>query len=279
MSDNPSRVQEHKLNGSEGLISEILKLTEELSNFSSFEPSPGLNNVLNSISHLCHRTDVSPILEDQILNDASIITILPILRDLWAKSAGALEDSWARRILASGSPHQAQELLDTYPRLGNYKATIPIELGLISIAYGSFPSSIAMLGSGPLPLTSLSIVDSAAEKGQAVRILNIDMVPERIRDSKQIFNLLGDKYRCVSHQISDATGGLPDLSGYDAVYVASLVGNSDGEKVQILKNTARHMRKGAVIVVRSSTGLSRLLWPSFQADGGGDQACIGWPTA
>ena len=118
-----------------------------------------------------------------------------------------------------------------------------------------------MLGSGPLPLTALSIVDAAAEKGHAVRVLNIDLVPERIRDSEQMFSLLGEKYNGVSHHVSDAGGVLPDLTAYDAVYVASLVGNTDAEKMDILKNTAGYMRPGAVIVVRSSSGLSRLLWP------------------
>jgi hypothetical protein len=95
-----------------------------------------------------------------------------------------------------------------------------------------------------------------------MRILNIDVVPERIRSSEKIFSLLGEKYSGVSHHVADAAGdGLPDLSHYDAVYMASLVGNSDEDKVAILTNTARRMRKGAVVVVRSSSGLSRLLWP------------------
>ncbi len=118
-----------------------------------------------------------------------------------------------------------------------------------------------MLGSGPLPLTSISIVDAATAKGHSIRVLNMDVVPERICDSEQIFSLLGDKYQGVSHHVCDATGELPNLTEYDAVYVASLVGNSDEDKVKILRNTARHMRKGALIVVRSSSGLSRLLWP------------------
>jgi nicotianamine synthase len=157
----------------------------------------------------------------------------------------------------------AKELLASYPRLRNYKATVPLELGLISIVIGSFPSSIAMLGSGPLPLTSLSVMDFAAEKGQhGMRILNIDVVPERIRSSKKIFSLLGEKYKGVSHQVADAAGDdLADLSHCDAVYVASLIGNSDEDKIGVLRNTAARMRKGAVLVVRSSSGLSRLLWP------------------
>jgi nicotianamine synthase len=157
----------------------------------------------------------------------------------------------------------AKELLTSYPRLQNYKATIPVELGVISIALGSFPSSIAMLGSGPLPLTALSIMDFAEEKGQhGMRILNIDVVPERIRSSERIFSLLSDRYNGVSHQVADAGGvDLPDLSNCDAVYVASLIGNSDDDKIGVLRNTATRMRKGAVLVVRSSSGLSRLLWP------------------
>lgn len=252
------------INGADSIALSIVKFTNELSKFSSFEPSPSLDIVLGDISHLCHRTEVSPDVEETILNNQEVTAILPTLRDLWGKAAGELEDHWASKIINVGSPESARKLLETYPRIQNYRKTIPIELGIISIAHGSFPSAVAMIGSGPLPLTSISIVDAATEKGHSIQVLNIDIIPERIRDSEKIFNLLGPKYGTVSHYVSDAGGALPDLSEYDAVYVASLVGNSDDEKIEILKNTARHMRKGALVVVRSSVGLSRLLWPCLQ---------------
>jgi nicotianamine synthase len=119
-----------------------------------------------------------------------------------------------------------------------------------------------MLGSGPLPLTSLSVKNHAIEKNHALDVLNVDIVPERIAASKQIFKLLGSEYDTISHFVSDASGtSLPDLKDSDAVYLASLIGVSNEDKLDVIANVARRMSKDSVIVIRSSSGLSRLLWP------------------
>jgi hypothetical protein len=125
MAVHQSQTNGNGVNQPKVIVPDILRLTEELSQFSSFEPNPSLDKVLSSISHICHQTDVSPAVEDQvcllsrisgekdnslirskILNDPRIISTLPKLRDLWAKAAGELEDSWASRILASATPEK-----------------------------------------------------------------------------------------------------------------------------------------------------------------------------
>ncbi|CEJ57094.1 hypothetical protein PMG11_05801 [Penicillium brasilianum] len=249
----------------EGIILELLELIQKLSAFSSFTPSPELDDVLGQISHICHQSNVSVSQEDEILNDPRITESIHTLRTLWGQAAGALEDSWAEKILASKDSDDAKSLLAKYPRIQNYKTTIPIELGVISIVLQRFPSKVAMLGSGPLPLTSLSIKDYAIEKNYPLDILNVDIVPERIAASTQIFKLLGPQYDTISHHVSDASGSsLPDLTDSDVVYLASLIGVTNEEKVDVLANVARRMSKDSVIVIRSSSGLSRLLWPNLE---------------
>lgn len=39
-----------------------------------------------------------------------MISVIPKLRDLWGRAAGELEDSWAHRILSSGSPTEGINL-------------------------------------------------------------------------------------------------------------------------------------------------------------------------
>jgi hypothetical protein len=53
-------------NQANGIIRSILRFTAELSQFTSFEPNPSLDKTLSSISNLCHQTDVSPAVEDQV---------------------------------------------------------------------------------------------------------------------------------------------------------------------------------------------------------------------
>lgn len=50
----------------ETLILEFLGLIKRLSTFSSFEPSPALDDVLGRISHTCHQNEVSPAEEDEV---------------------------------------------------------------------------------------------------------------------------------------------------------------------------------------------------------------------
>jgi hypothetical protein len=50
----------------EDVTLELLKLIQKLSTFTSFSPSPELDDVLGRISHICHQTQVSGAEEDEV---------------------------------------------------------------------------------------------------------------------------------------------------------------------------------------------------------------------
>ena len=56
-----------------------------------------------------------------------------------------------------------------------------------------------------------------------------------------------------------------DLRKFDVVYVASLVGVSQIDKERIILDTASRMRGGALVVIRSSWGLRKILYPVSQS--------------
>lgn len=61
----------------------------------------------------------------------------------------------------------------------------------------------------------------------------------------------------------EATKGCPgyDLTSFDVVFLAALVGRNDVEKKEVIRNVISRMKVGALLVVRSAHSLRRLLYP------------------
>lgn len=60
---------------------------------------------------------------------------------------------------------------------------------------------------------------------------------------------------------AEASSPSSDLAEFDLVYMAALVGISQAEKEEIMLEVVGRMRKGALLVVRSSWGLRTCLYP------------------
>jgi hypothetical protein len=58
----------------EGIILELLELIQKLTAFSSFAPSPELDDVLGQISHICHKSEVSVSQEDEVSDQSSLLS-------------------------------------------------------------------------------------------------------------------------------------------------------------------------------------------------------------
>lgn len=52
-----------------------------------------------------------------------------------------------------------------------------------------------------------------------------------------------------------------DLSAFDVVYLAALVGNTKAQKDEIIKAVSSRMKPGALLVMRSAHSLRSLLYP------------------
>lgn len=64
------------------------------------------------------------------------------------------------------------------------------------------------------------------------------------------------------HFICDSAGSdAQDLSTFDVVYMAALVGRSQEVKEEIICKVARQMRQGALMVIRSARGMRVCLYP------------------
>jgi hypothetical protein len=160
------------------------------------------------------------------------------------------------------------------------------------------PRRIAFIGSGPLPLTSLTLLRalrrdmlSPAQFGSEfnvfgaggqqhgddddVTVLNVDIDPTAIEASRTLSRRLGKYGRGMEFCVADAGDWSMDLSDCDVVYLAALVGLSAQDKAVKIGGIAAKMRPGALMMVRGCNDLKLCLYPVcvgrefFSCDGTG----------
>src|SRR5450432_2882841 len=127
-----------------------------------------------------------------------------------------------------------------------------MELSAIAlVSQGKLPQSFAFLGSGPLPLTSLCIINQLERSNQSVSILNIDHNPDANTAALHLSRSLNYPNSSMSFLHSKADAIHAPLRDYDVVYVAALVGSNSREKREIFSAVLGRMRPGALLVIRT----------------------------
>lgn len=143
----------------------------------------------------------------------------------------------------------------------NYVDLTRLELNMILALSIEPPRKFAFIGSGPLPLSSICIADLLArENGEKALVQNIDNDRRAIEQSSEMCRTLGVHAECLRFQCAEATAA-EGLEEYDVVYLASLVGTTQTQKSDIISNVVKHMRPGALLVLRSAHSLRSLLYP------------------
>ncbi|KAL2059942.1 hypothetical protein VTL71DRAFT_10097 [Oculimacula yallundae] len=268
----------------ENLISELLKIHGRLDAIGAdnLKPCEEVNLLFGQLVGLCIRT-TSESVTNKVLNDSRIVAILPSLHQLCAISECHLESYWARQISIpdpslSSEPltsSQAYARLRSFPYYSNYTDLTRMELSALSSLLNTTSPPLrrkfAFIGSGPLPLTSLCINQTAQSfnftspqsERYPIEVLNIDINPHAISQSKTLCDLLGSRASGMTFHCSPANSPTLDLSPFDVVYLAALVGSTQAEKEILLESVVGRMREGAYLVVRSAERLRRLLYPEF----------------
>lgn len=152
---------------------------------------------------------------------------------------------------------QANAILENFPYYNNYVDLTRMELSALHTVQPGPPASVAFIGSGPLPLSSICLARSENKP----RVLNIDREADAITISMELCKRLGEPAQQIHFNCIEADSSEISLEGYDVVYLAALVGNTQREKEDLLKSVVARMRKGSLVVVRSADGLRRLLYP------------------
>ena len=190
-----------------------------------------------------------------------------------------LEMHWAERIAMAPDAGAAAALLESFPYYANYEELTRLEINALLSVEPKLPAKVAFVGSGPLPLTSLQFLwalesgclpGSHPAQGLSYRIggadgnielLNIDHDEPAIRTAKALVAKLGPRGRGMGFMNAAAESDAYDLRRFDAVYLAALVGETQGQKENLLLKVAGKMREGALVVMRTSWGLRSCLYP------------------
>ncbi|KAH8203577.1 hypothetical protein TruAng_002210 [Truncatella angustata] len=257
---------------SRDLVSRIVEAHTTLVNLDSLQPGEITNKTLGGLVSLCCESHDSSTI-NKVLTHPRIQSILPSLRHISSASECCLESYWADQIVSrSRSSTEALSLLKSFPYFQNYVDLARLELHALYAVEPAPVSRIAFVGSGPLPLTSMCLLRSLRdggdddnvveeeEKKERPTVMNIDHNATALSASTVLCEKLGSWSAGMAFRCSDANSD-QDLSSFDVVFLAALVGVTQRDKEEIVISVARRMRKGALMVVRSAYGLKTVLYP------------------
>lgn len=172
-----------------------------------------------------------------------------VVRDLSARGETALEHAWAEQIAAAPD---ARAALAEFPYLDNYDRLTALEVRLLRHTRVT-PASVAVVGCGPLPLSVLGYADALG-----CPVVGLDRDPVAVGRARSVAARVGP----ANIRFEQADAAEARLSGYDAVVLAALVGETPSAKAAILERVSRSMRPGALLLARSARGLRTLLYPA-----------------
>lgn len=155
------------------------------------------------------------------------------------------------------------DTLQNFTHYSNYVDLIRMELNAISSVSNPAapPRKFAVLGSGPLPLTSLCIHDTLAKGDSDISIYNIDYDQWAISSSQELCRKLGYSASSMNFSCMDAKSKKLELDDFDVVYLAALVGMNSQAKHDVVLDVVSKMRPGALLMLRSAHSLRGLLYP------------------
>lgn len=213
-----------------------------------------------------------------------------------AESECHLEAHWAEYIGHAVNTAEAHSRLEEFPYRQNYIDLTRLELASLYSATNTLPNRVAFIGSGPLPLSSFFMLDLLQQWRNPLSlnhghvdklvdcqptILNIDHSRAAITASSLLVSKLQPGRETDSgidvneHESSlvAASGdmkflceeaGMTDLTSFDTVFLAALVGQTQPEKEHLMLQVVSKMRSGATLVVRTSWGLRTCLYPVWE---------------
>lgn len=207
----------------------------------TLRPTPETNEAFSKLVTFC--LTAKP--EDITLKSADITK----LQNLSAEAESEMEIYWAERIIASEDPHK--ELLNFW-YYKNYTDLVELEYQHFSM-FNKDVRDVLFAGGGPLPLTAILLCQ---KHGLSCTVLENNKESYDL-GCKLITSLGLEKKITIQHIDAQEYS---DYAIFDVVYIASLVGTTSLSKHEIIISTHNKMKKGALLLCRSSHGARTLLY-------------------
>lgn len=254
------RERRREVSGAQVLAERVGKLRAELESAPHLRPSAAVDSLFGELVRLCCSTPST-------LAEAAMTGLAdhaPVLRKLCAAGESELENYWAHRIAEAADPVAE---LDTFPYLKNYRDLVRMELAAVAAIGRDLPRQVAVLGSGPLPLTGLVLA-----RDYGVRVLHVDRDVQCLVRGDAVMAALGlsSLVRSVRADLEDAACGpllrSAGLDRCDVAVLAALVGEDAPAKRSICARLARLVGSDSLVLVRSAVHLRSLLYPAVRAE-------------
>ncbi|KAF4374331.1 hypothetical protein F8388_002229 [Cannabis sativa] len=240
------------------LITKICDLYSKISNLESLKPSKDVDTLFTELVHTC----IPPCPKFDIDHlPKRVQNIRSNLIRLCGEAEGLLESHFSAILASFKNPLNN---LKVFPYYNNYLKLGHLEYQILSQHLNNKqPKKIAFVGSGPLPLTSIVLASnhltktifhnydidvSANSKASALMVNDDDL------STRMVFK---------STDVMDVTS---ELSQYDVVFLAALVGLDKKDKVKVIEHLGKYMAPGSLLMLRSAHGARVFLYPVIDTD-------------
>lgn len=212
-------------------------------------PSPTTNSLFTFLVNLIC---VDHLEEADILRILSRNDIIHYQQRLMQQCSSAeyfLEVSFAREI------QSGKKSIEDFIYYENYVSLVQFEMDSLKIyAKNISITRAAVIGSGPLPLTSVEMLKHLPSSAV---ITNYDHSEEAVELGKVVVN---KRKRLFVENRTALEINANDLDQVDLVYLAALVGTDKTEKKNIVEHLYNVMKPGSILIARSAIGLKTLVY-------------------
>lgn len=238
----------------EQLVQTICDLYEKISKLESLKPSEDVNILFKQLVSTCippnPNIDVTKMSENIQEMRSNLIKIC-------GEAEGYLEHHFSS-ILTSFEDNPLHHL-NLFPYYNNYLKLSKLEFDLLEQNLNGFvPRTVAFIGSGPLPLTSVVLASSHLKDSI---FHNFDIDPSANMVAARLVSSDPDLSQRMFFHTVDIMDVTESLKGFDVVFLAALVGMDKKEKVKVVEHLEKHMSPGALLMLRSAHGPRAFLYP------------------
>ncbi|KAF3779749.1 Nicotianamine synthase [Nymphaea thermarum] len=235
----------------DSLVDAICEIYFDISSLESLKPSTDVNLLFTKLVLTC----IPPCSIDIDKLSKGVQEIRAELIKLCGEAEGHLESHYSD-ILASYI--EPLENLTIFPYYSNYLKLGLLEFQILCRHITSVPNSIAFVGSGPLPLTSIVL---ALNHFTTTEFHNYDINPEANLQASRLVSNHPDLSKRMFFHTADVLETDNCLRDYDVVFLAALVGMDKEEKMKVVSHLAKHMAPCSILMLRSAHGARAFLYP------------------
>ncbi|GAY54368.1 hypothetical protein WN944_007692 [Citrus x changshan-huyou] len=236
----------------DALVKKVCELYEQISGLESLKPCKDVNMLFTNLVVTCmppnYPIDVTKLCQ-------SVQDIRSKLIRLCGEAEGLLESHFSS-ILASFENPIAN--LNIFPYYSNYIKLSQLEFNILTQHCSRFPTKIAFIGSGPLPLTSIVL---AINHLTTTCFDNYDIDPSANSKALSLVSSDPDLSTRMFFHTTDIMNVSSALKDYEVVFLAALVGMDKDEKIRVIDHLAKYMAPGALLMLRSAHGARAFLYP------------------